>query len=195
MTRRSIVVAALALGLSGACQKSWSASATQPPLRLGATQEARTSLPQVIALRDMELPRWIVLTNTAYFVVVSRDRLRFHVALTHKWESMSDPRRWRVWIEDERGTRYYPEGVDRRVLEPLTEMYERGYRNAVNDLPLYAVTVWRGYGDYVFYEPDLFDPDMKTLTLVMKRPGYEYRYRWSFIESRTSPHKVAGLRH
>lgn len=194
MTRRSILLAVLVFALSGACHKSWSSSATQPPLRLGATQEARTSLPQVIALRDMELPRWIVLTNTAYFVVVSRDRLRFHVALTHKWESMSDPRRWRVWIEDERGARTYPEGVDRRVLEPLTEMYELGTRNAVTELPLQAVTVWRGYGDYVFYDRDLFDPGMRTLTLVMKRPGYEYRYRWRFTPER-SPYQVAGLRH
>ena len=87
-----------------------------PPITFGANLDARTSLPAVIELHDMELPRSFALMNSVYFVAVSKDRLRFHVTLHHKWEDMSDPTRWRVWIEDDRGQVYHPAAVDRRVI-------------------------------------------------------------------------------
>jgi len=148
-----------------------------PPITFGANLDARSSLPAVIELHDMELPRSIPLMNSVYFVAVSRDRLRFHVTLHHKWEDMSDPTRWRVWIEDDRGHVYQPAACDRRVVKPVTTMYDP-YRTQ----PFLSFTVYKGDGDYVFYRHDLVRKNMRWLTLVMKRPGYEYRYRWSFVE-------------
>lgn len=170
-----------------------------PPITLGTTLDARTSLPATIYMRDMELPRFIVLPNSAYFVAVSKDRIRFHVTLVHKMEDMSDPTRWRVWIEDDEGRRYEPSGMDRRKVKAVTEVYDVGYvytaRGKVYDsgLPNYAhtdprveITVYRGDGDYVFYQRDIVH-ERKWLMLVMKRPGYEYRYRWQFVEDESLP--------
>ena len=148
-----------------------------PPITFGATLDARSSLPAVIALGDMELPRNMALLNSVYFVAVSKDRLRFHVTLHHKWEDMSDPTRWRVWIVDDRGRVYHPVACDRRVVKPVTRMYD-AYRTQ----PFLSFTVYKGDGDYVFYRHNLVRKDMRWLTLVMQRPGYEYRYRWSFVD-------------
>lgn len=148
-----------------------------PPITFGANLDARSSLPAVIELHDMELPRSIPLMNSVYFVAVSRDRLRFHVTLHHKWEDMSDPTRWRVWIEDDRGRVLHPAACDRRVIRPVTRMYDAYQRS-----PLLSFTVYKGDGDYVFYRHNLVSKNMRSLTLVMKRPGYEYRYRWSFVD-------------
>lgn len=168
---------AVQLGPAVACNKTWSADTLTPPITFGANLDARSSLPAVIELHDMELPRSIPLMNSVYFVAVSKDRLRFHVTLHHKWEDMSDPTRWRVWIEDDRGRVFHPAAVDRRVIRPVTRMYDAYQRSA-----LLSFTVYKGDGDYVFYRHNLVRKDMRWLTLVMKRPGYEFRYRWSFVE-------------
>ena len=96
-TRRLVAAAALLpAALLPACSRHWRVDTAQPPLTLGAELIARTSLPGTILLGDMELPRWFQLANSVYFVAVSRDRLRFHVTLLHKWEEIADPSRWRV---------------------------------------------------------------------------------------------------
>jgi hypothetical protein len=184
---RGVLSIAAALAASSGCARSWRSDTVQPPLQLGATLEARTSLPGVIVLGDMDVPRSFNLPNSAYFVAISRDRLRFHVTLLHKWEEIADPSGWRVWIEDDRGRRYVPEDVDRRGIRTVTAMYERGWPGAVNRYPLYSVTVFRGDGDYVFYRRDLLRKDMRWLMLVMMRPGYEYRYVWSFADPVPEP--------
>ena len=171
----------------------------QPPLILGATLEARTSLPGTIFLGDMELPAMLRLANSVYFVAVSRDRLRFHVTLLHKWEEIADPSTWRAWIEDDQGRRSAPEGVDRRGLRPVTTMVEPSRSSSASTLQtLSAVTVYRGDGDYVFYRRDLLRKNLRWLMLVMVRPGYEYRYVWSFAEpdgvDRLATTRAAGSR-
>ena len=173
------------LGSAAGCNKAWHAETMTPPIRFGASLEARTSFPAVIATRDMELPRWVQLPNSVYFVAVSRDRLRFHVTLHHKWEDMTDPRRWRVWIEDDTGGRYNPVGVDRRAVKSVTRSYERptGQWSAQS----YQVSMYKGDGDYVFHRHNLVRRDMRYLVLVMQRPGYEYRYRWSFVDDEGAP--------
>lgn len=162
------------------CNKAWHAETMTPPIHFGTTLEARTSFPAVIATRDMELPRWVELPNSVYFVAVSRDRLRFHVTLHHKWEDMTDPRRWRVWIEDDTGRHDDPVGVDRRTVRSVSRNYERprGQWSA----QVYQVNMYKGDGDYVFHRHNLVRRDMRYLVLVMQRPGYEYRYRWSFVD-------------
>lgn len=180
---------AVQLGPVAACNKTWKADTTTPPITFGATLDARSSLPAVIALGDMELPRNMALLNSVYFVAVSKDRLRFHVTLHHKWEDMSDPTRWRVWIEDDRGRVYQPAACDRRVVRPVTKMYD-AYRMQ----PFLSFTVYKGDGDYVFYRHNLVRKDMRWLTLVMKRPGYEYRYRWSFVDGAPADETAAAAR-
>jgi hypothetical protein len=165
----------------------------QPPLALGSTLDARTSLTATIILGDMELPSLMRLANSAYFVAVSRDRLRFHVTLLHKWEEIADPTGWTVWIEDDTGRRYLPEDVvDPPRLRPIVRVYDPGWRHSVNTQPLYSVTFFRGDGDYVFYRRDLLRKNMRWLMLVMTRSGYEYRYVWSFADEDGLPDDLAN---
>jgi hypothetical protein len=177
-TGGTLIAPVLMIGAEAACDRSWRADTLTPPITLGATLDARTSLPAVILVRDMEMPQSLWLPETAYFVAVSRDRLRFHVTLHHKWEEMSDPQSWQVWIEADRGRHFAPTACDRHTTSPVTRMYDRAALD-----PLVAVTVYRGQGDYVFYRHDLLRRDLRWLMLVMRRPGYEYRYRWSFVEA------------
>lgn len=117
-----LALIALFVGSLGAgCNTTWRSKSVQPTLTLGHGDMARTSLTNEILVRDMELSRRVFLANSAYFVAVSKDRLRFHVRLVHKWKSIADPARWRVWIEDDHGNKFYPEGIDGRYLTRATE--------------------------------------------------------------------------
>ena len=175
---------------TGGCEHSWRTDTFTPPIVLGAGLEARTSLPAVIALGDMELPSQMALDNSVYFVAVSRDRLRFHVTLRHKWEDMTDPTRWRVWIEDDLGRRFGPAAVDRRAPVAVTSTFEIGRPAEPSTDREYSFTTYRGQGDYEFYVRDLVRRDMRWLMLVMQRPGYEFRYRWSFVNDPDAPGPV-----
>jgi hypothetical protein len=205
-SRSTILLVALAGCLAGGCHRTWRADTVQPPLQLGSTTEARTSFAGEILTRDMDFGRDLYLANSAYFVVVSRDRLRFHVRFVHKWKQIADPASWRVWLEDDRGRRFEPDPVDRHHVERATRVeirsqsnigqpvwrdthYERcpcvykiGGLQQLNSYPLLSLTVWRGDGDYTFYRRDIFRSDLRRLTLVMQRRGYTYRYTWSFGE-------------
>ena len=70
----------LVLGLAS-CLRTLETQATQPnPLLLGrATDGESQRLAIVVGHRDMDVPGKIPMRNTAYFKIVSRDRLRFHV--------------------------------------------------------------------------------------------------------------------
>lgn len=163
---RSIVIASL---LVVGCTRTWRAEVTQPALLLDPNLELRTSLPAAIVLRDMEFGSY-PLTNSVYYVVVSRDRLRFHVTLHHKWDDVADLKNWSVYVEDAHGKRHYPEQLTGKV--QLLSTWRIG--NAVYQLrqPLY-----RGVADLEIYDRDLFDASGQ-LTLVLHHAGYEYRYHW-----------------
>ena len=154
-------LAILAIVVLTACKTQWNAKVEQPPLVLDASKASRTSMPLAIVVRDMELGRWRPLANTAQYVVVSRDRLRFHVMLHHKWDDVANIKNWGVWLEDQNGDVYAPEHVDQRV----------------RALPSGCKPVYRGTANLTFYQRDLF-ATAKKLTLVLYRPGYEYRYTW-----------------
>jgi hypothetical protein len=150
---------AVVIGAISGCRSHWTAEVTQPVLALQADKATRTSMPLTIMLRDMEL-RHARLANTAYYVVVSRDRLRFHVTLRHKWESMSDLRTWETWVEDAAG-----------VHHPVEEVHQQ-----VRQLGFGRVPIYRSVGDFTAYGRDLSGSE--RVTLVLRRPGYEYRYVW-----------------
>ena len=179
------------------CNTTWASNAVQPQLTLGHGDIARTSLTNEILMRDMELSRRVFLANSAYFVVVSKDRLRFHVRLVHKWKSIADPARWRVWLEDEHGNKFYPEAIDSRYITRATRVeimahdyytvaFKVGGLEKQNSFPLLStgnrdLPVWRGDGDYTFYKRDIYKATGKKLTLVMSRLGYTFRYSWKFV--------------
>jgi hypothetical protein len=192
-----VLTSLAALVAAAGCNSTWRADSIQPQLTLGHGDIARTSLTNEILLRDMEISRRIFLANSAYFVVVSKDRLRFHVRLVHKWKSIADPGRWRVWLEDENGFKFYPEAIDSRYVTRATRVeivphdyyvvaFKVGGLEKINSYPLLStgsrnVPVWRGDGDYTFYQSDIYKATNKKITLVMSRLGYTFRYSWKFV--------------
>jgi hypothetical protein len=169
MASPRLLAVAFAVVSVAACTKTWTAEVTQPALVLRANVEARTSLPLVIAVRDMELGKWAI-TNTAYYVVVSRDRLRFHVTLRHKWDTMADLKNWSVYVEDANGVRHYPEDESVHI-SPVSQLY---YHGVVYSLP---EPFYRGVAELSVQDRDLF-ANSNRLTLVLTHGSYEYRYHW-----------------
>lgn len=206
-----MVVTAAALA---ACSRTFSAEVVQPnPLR-HPTETLRQSEVLTIVRGDMELnqpvppragqraavinfSRW-PLYNVASFIVVSRDRLRFHVQVDHKWQEYADLESWEVELEDDRGRRWVPEGVEHARTSMLTTMWDREQRTAVrnrfgdivslnedgynNRQTLGSLSVFRGKADFVFYQRDLFTPSMRWLRLRVKRSGEAFEFRWNFAD-------------
>lgn len=192
------LVAAGVLAGTG-CAKTLGASTTQPnPLALPSTEVLRESQHLHIEVRDMEIPRTFRLRNSAYFAVISKDRLRFHVTLVHKWDEMTDVANWDVYLVDDRGRVFRPERKERRRQRFRTTMWDYEQRTARyshfgdvvgtrNDghrrrTHLASVDVYQGEGDYVFYARDIFGPRVKRLTLVMRHGSLEYRFTWNFTD-------------
>jgi hypothetical protein len=166
MVTRSIVIAC---ALASGCTNHLSAQTRQPPLLLGAGVEARTSMPLRIVVRDMETGRYAIV-NSAYYVVVSRDRLRFHVTLHHKWDALADLKQWSAYVEDANGKRHYPEDITAHV-NRVSTLSINGATYRMN------VLMYRGTADLSIYDRDLFAAG-NELTLVLSRPEIEYRYHW-----------------
>jgi hypothetical protein len=147
---------------------------------------------QVAPMRHNKYP----LKNTASFTLVSRDRLRFHVQLEHKWQEWADLTTWEVYMIDDEGRRYLPESVEHARTKHMVSMWDREVRtvqrNMYGDIvkinqdghkrrqTLGSLSVFRGNADFVFYQRDVFTPDMRRLTLVVRRPGQAFEFNWAF---------------
>ena len=119
-----LVVGSLAAG----CTRTWEKEAVQPNPLLHPQDTLRNSEKVTIVTGDMDLVapnvndndmdvrqsenttnatvahphRW-PLINQASFTMVSRDRLRFHVQIDHKWEDYADLKNWDVDLTDDQG--------------------------------------------------------------------------------------------
>ena len=150
-----LFVVVLCVGAATGCTTTLRASTTQPnPLVAFPNEPTHRSEKVFIDVRDMELPRSFTLRQSAYFAVVSRERLRFHVMLVHKWKEVADPTSWTARLEDDRGNSYYPESKEFSYDDYITKMWdhERRWANRDNfgDLNMYKPTL--GDGDTVFDE-------------------------------------------
>jgi hypothetical protein len=159
----------------------------------------------------MELPQTFKLRQSAYFNVVSKERLRFRVMLVHKWKEIADVTTWKVSLEDDQGRRYYPESKEISYDDHMTRMWDREERSAirtqfgdlsgpamlpngemvnakVNDdgykrrTTLQSIDVFQGAGDFVFHAKGLFHRGIKQLTLTMERDGLAYRFTWNLVD-------------
>jgi hypothetical protein len=153
---------------------------------------------QVAPMRHNKYP----LNNTASFTVVSRDRLRFHVQLEHKWQEWADVRTWEVYMIDDEGRRYLPESVEHARTKHLVSMWDREVRSVQRNMygdivkinedgykrrqTLGSLSVFRGNADFVFYQRDVFTPDMRRLKLVVRRPGQAFEFNWSFDDGQVA---------
>jgi hypothetical protein len=136
------------------------------------------------------------LFNTAYFSIISHDRIKFHVQIDHKWQEYADLNTWAVYIEDDKGHRWYPESTDRARVSMITKMWDREQQTAVrnqygdivalnndgwkNRQSLGSLSIYRGRADFSFYERDIFTADVKSLKLVLVRSGIRFVFIWKF---------------
>jgi len=200
------------LCLSSACTRTFRASTVQPNPLAEPNETLRDSEKLTIVTGDMELNvpkepgraqrvspmamRRYPLKNSASFTLVSRDRLRFHVQLEHKWQEWADPSKWDVYLVDDRGRKWVPESIEHARTRHLVTMWDQEVRSvqrnmygditAINEdgwkrrVPLGSLSVFRGRADFVFYQRDIFDEGVKWVKLVVKRPGLGFEFRWNF---------------
>jgi hypothetical protein len=220
-----VVVGVLGTG----CTRTFAREAVQPNPLLHPSETLRTSEKVTIVTGDMDLVapnvndkdldvqssenttnatvahphRW-PLINQASFTMVSRDRLRFHVQIDHKWEEWADLTTWDVHLEDDAGHTWAPASVEHPRTKLITKMWDREQRTAVcggtgrdangNCITTVAIlddgwkrrqtlgslSVFRGNADFVFYQTDIMKADLRHLRLVVKRVGEAFEFNWRF---------------
>jgi hypothetical protein len=208
------VLLSVAAALAG-CHKTWRGQVNQPNPLAYPTETLRSSEAIVIVTGDMELyaprhraaygaqaslmvPERYPLRNVAIFTVVSRDRVRVHLQLEHKWQEYVDVRSWRARLVDDRGRVYEPVSIDRSGETHVVEMWDYETRSAVRNSfgdvvsirddghrrrqTLGSLSVFRGRGDFVFYSRDLFRSDLRTLTFIVDRGSMTFFFTWRFVE-------------
>jgi hypothetical protein len=212
----------MALGLLG-CTRTFHAETTQPNPMATPAETLRISEPLTIVTGDMELeaPDGVEATkrasvarnhrypliNRASFTVVSRDRLRFHVQIDHKWEDWANVATWDVHLEDDQGHRWEPESVEHARTRLMNTVWDREQRTAIcgsagRDATGACITtiglqedgwahrqtfgtlsVFRGNADFVFYQRDIMHADIGSLRLVVKRPSEAFEFKWKFRDA------------
>jgi len=225
MLARQLVVA-LAVVSGAGCTRTFAREAVQPNPLVHPTETLRTSEKITIVTGDMDLDQPAPAENTpssmnasvarnhhyplfneASFTMVSRDRLRFHVQIDHKWEEYANLKTWEVTLEDDQGHHWSPESVEHvrsRIItsmwdrEQRTQICDRSGRNAGGDCfntigfqddgwrrrqSLGSLSVFRGNADFVFYQRDMMSANLHWLKLVVKRSGQEFEYTWRFEDT------------
>jgi len=216
------IVAVLAVGWLG-CARTFRAEVVQPNPMVMPTETLRSSEKVTIVTGDMELEvpyaaepgeRATVannhrypLINQASFTVVSRDRLRFHVQIDHKWEDWADLTTWDVHLEDDQGHTWEPEAVEHARVRLMNQFWDREQRTSVcssagrdptgacistigvlddgwkHRQTLGTISVFRGNADFVFYERGIMNADIRKLRLVVKRPSESFVFAWRFHDT------------
>lgn len=209
-------------GLLG-CSRTFRAEAVQPNPMAMPTETLRSSEKVTIVTGDMELEapdapeaaksatitrnHRYPLINQASFTVVSRDRMRFHVQIDHKWEEWADVTTWNVHLEDDQGHIWNPESVEHAHTKLMSTVWDREQRTAVcsaagrgptgacittvgvlddgwkHRQTFGTLTVFRGNADFVFYQRNMMSADVRKLRLVVKRTGEAFEFVWKFRDT------------
>jgi hypothetical protein len=211
---------ALVLFAVAGCSRTFHGEAVQPNPLVKPTEVLRNSEKISIITGDMDLEapeaangtgevsqvhnHRFPLHNEASFTMVSRDRLRFHVQVDHKWEEYADLNTWDVDLVDDKGRHWKPEAVEHAHTKLITKMWDREQRTAIcssmgrdgrgdcittvgvqqdgyrRRQTLGSLSVFRGKADFVFYQRDLFTTDIRWMKLVVKRSGEAFEFVWRF---------------
>jgi len=213
--RGFLAVAGWVLVVAAGCTRTFKGEAVQPNPLAKPTETLRQSEKITIVTGDMELDQpdpanptqrasiahnhRYPLYNAASFTIVSRDRLRFHVQIDHKWQEWADLNTWTVELQDDQGRRWVPESVEHARTKIMTTMWDReqqtAIRNRFGDVvalnddgwkrrqTLGSLSVFRGKADFVFYQRDLFHANVRSLKLVVKRTGEAFHFTWNFQDT------------
>jgi hypothetical protein len=109
------------------------------------------------------------LKTSASWTMVSRDDLRFHIEVDHKWLDYVDLAEWRAQLVDDQGRVYTPKAVEHRQARIIYSGHDDS-----------AVTVYRGNGDLVFAGHDLLTANARWIKLVMQHGVDQLEYTWNF---------------
>ena len=223
--RGTLVAVAVVASFAG-CSRTFEAVKVQPNPLLTPSETLATSEKVTIVTGDLDLvapaPAETVanttnaspihnnrypLINQASFTMVSRDRLRFHVQIDHKWEEWADLKTWDVDLVDDSGRRWAPEATEHARTKIMTTMWDREVRTARcdghgrdgrgdcistigtyddgwrNRQSLGNISVFRGNADFVFYDRDLMTPKIRWLKLVVHRHGESFEFMWRFEDT------------
>jgi hypothetical protein len=223
---RGLVLGMFGVLVASGCTRTFRASTTQPNPLAQPTETLRQSEKITIVTGDMELEKpedpeptqqatavrnqRYPLYNQASFTIVSRDRLRFHIQVDHKWEEWADLKTWEVRLEDDSGRKWVPESVEHARTKIMTTMWDREQRTAIcssagrdargacyntigfaddgwrNRQTLGTLSVYRGKADFVFYQRDMFHANVRSLRLVVSRPGEAFEFTWKFADTLAS---------
>ena len=215
---------ALSLLVCGGCQRTFTKRVRQPNPLSDVRETLKESVPVRIVTGDIGLTAPVVsgasggsvyegervpLINEASFVVVSRDRLRFHLRLEHKWEEYTDLSQWDVRLTDDKGREFKGQVEDARTAH-VTKVWETETRSVARDRSgdisrvnndghlrrqqLSSLVMFRGRGDLVFFSEDLFSDRVRWLELSLARRGTKFRFRWEFAEDAVSGDTVTASR-
>jgi hypothetical protein len=207
-----------------ACTTTFAKDAVQPNPLLHPADTLRSSEVITIITGDMDLSapepatgyssssiaryHRYPLRNEASFTMVSRDRMRFHVQIDHKWDEYADLKTWEVSLTDDQGHHWAPEAVEHVRRRVITRMWDRERQRAIcaqsgasgrdgkgdcldtighdessgylDRQTLGTISVFRGNADFVFYDRDMFRPNLKWLTLRVHRSGEAFEFTWHF---------------
>lgn len=196
------------------CARTFDTKVVQPNPLVQPSETLRESEKATIIIGDMDLEvpeqpgptrrvallrnHLYPLTNEASWTMVSRDRLRFHVQIEHKWQEWADVGSWEVYLEDNAGNKYIPEAMEHSRTKMLVQMWDREIRTARRNMygdivalnedgyknrqTLGSLAVFRGNADFVFYKRDIFTRDLQWVRLVVRRPGTAFHFLWSFAD-------------
>ena len=223
---RGHVLGGLLLVLGFGCSRTFEAVAVQPNPLVHPTETLTTSEKVTIVTGDLDLEtpappnsvgnasqvhnKRYPLINQASFSMVSRDRLRFHVQLDHKWEEWADPTQWNIELTDDRGHRWSPESTEHVRTRLMTTMWDRETRSAICATPgpngrdgrgdciqtvgmaddgwrnrqaLGNISVFRGNADFTFYQRDIMNPGVRWYRLKVSRTGQAFEFTWRFQDT------------
>ena len=215
-----VLAALAALAAGPGCARTFRGEAVQPNPMTAPTEISPISEKITIVTGDMELEQPYAaepseratiannhrypLINQASFTVVSRDRIRFHVQIDHKWEEWANPSTWDVHLEDDQGHSWTPDTVEHVRTKLISAFWDREQRTTIcskagrdptgacittigvaddgwkRRQTLGSLSVFRGNADFVFYQRDLMRADIHKLKLVVKRPTEAFVFTWRF---------------
>jgi hypothetical protein len=218
-----VLVLVAVVAVIPSCSRTFKGVAVQPNPLVDQNETLRDSEKITIVRGDMDLEapdapngagtasvvrnHKYPLFNRAQFTMVSRDRLRFHVQIDHKWEEYADLGTWQVELIDDKGHHYYPETMEHPRTRIITTMWDREQRSAICDSrgrdannncfntigvredgwkrrqTLGSLSVYRGNADFVFYQRDLFSVNVRSLKLIVKRSGEAFEFVWRFQDN------------
>jgi hypothetical protein len=162
------------------------------PIATQPSGELPASVPLYIYHRDVRLAYDYQLRDSARFVLVDRERIRFHVGRAAYDQSDADTKGWTVWLEDDSGRQLLPESREGGKINRISVSWKLypwrpGGDAWCREPPCYlrlepeqVFQIFEGQADYVFHDKSIIGPDRRELSLVMRRGRDELRYTWRF---------------